>query len=304
MVPDAATAETLANWLLGMTTGVPRYLEYALKFMIRETEQQELEPKRMIVWEEVAESTMMTVLNGVPHAVPDLSLGSPEVTALIRAARDKLVLSRTFRVRGELFEELANLYGFYVSDEPNDSYRLVIPRLWLKNVKELNYLNPAHIASITPLTDKGLILEHHVEYKLLDACQDYPDLYQERRSIRASEAFPFLAGTTVKDENVLGCDLLKMEVKATLKNNKQIVETLVQDLNHRTTECTLVRPAPKSSFPDLLMFLPKDDQGKRSLIGWQMKNYPNTFLWSRWSRQSYRNSSPSRNAKGSRAACS
>jgi hypothetical protein len=280
LVPDPATAESLAKWLSEMTTGVPRYLEYVLQYMITETQKQEREPKRMIDWRKVDESTIMTVLQKVPVGVPDLAFKSSDVANLIKAARDNLVLPRTFRLRGQhqLFEELANFHGFYVSDEPNDCYRLVLPRLWLKNLKELNYLNPAHLTSVNHLTDKGLLLEYHVEHTILDSCQDYSDLYEDRRSLRASKAFPFLAGTMVKEENVLGCRLLKMEGKVTVKNNKEAVESLLQDLDHETNECILVRPTPKSSFPDLVMFLPKDKSGKRLIVGWQMKNYPNTCL--------------------------
>jgi hypothetical protein len=209
---------------------------------------------------------------------PRLGCTTPDFVHFFKLAVIGRVISDNSESQSRSLVELAAYHGFYLTTVPNrlNCFKLVIPRLWSRELKLTGGHDAANLRFICmlPDADKGTIFERHVEGRILFASNYPPD----NPALPASTAFPFLTGTMVEDENVFGCVLLEM--------NKRISLSLMKNMMVQSSEVVLVRPISKSSTPDLMTFLTAAVQssGKRYLIGWHMINWPNstlteTLLW-------------------------
>jgi hypothetical protein len=269
MIPNVEKANELAGWLFKMTTGVPRYVQYALHdYMIVET----LKQGRYINWLASPEDGIMYAMKKAPGFPLQLnSTASPGFVHLFKLAVIGRLLPNTAVYQSQTLVELAAYHGFYVTTLPNHPHhiKLVIPRLWTRELK-MSGTEADDLKSICqlPSTDKGKIFERHIEERIL-LTSNYPP----GETLSASKAFPFLTGSMIQDQNMSDCVLLEMN-KARKGNRLSLVEQMMS----KSSGCVLVRPADNSATPDLMTLLPTQTDGKRYLIGWQMKNLPNSFF--------------------------
>jgi hypothetical protein len=267
MISSIEEKNEVTRWLFMMTTGIPRYVEFALYHMIVQT----LEVGGFVNWPASPEHEIMKVMKEAP-GFPRL-VSTPEFAHLFKLAVIGRVISDDSEYRSKSLVELAAYHGFYITTVPNRSncFKLVIPRLWSQELKLSGGHEAADLRFICqlPSADKGKIFERHVEERILFASNYPPD----DAVLPASTAFPFLTGTMVANENVFGC--VPKEMSKHL--NLSMMENMMGQLSK--SEVVLVRPIGKSSTPDLMTLLPAVQPcGKRYIIGWQMKNWPNSTL--------------------------
>jgi hypothetical protein len=62
LIPSQEKTDEVVEWLFNMTTGVPRYVEFALRHMMSETERQ----NQFVNWQQSDESAMLDILAWAP----------------------------------------------------------------------------------------------------------------------------------------------------------------------------------------------------------------------------------------------
>jgi hypothetical protein len=252
LIPSQEKADEVVEWLFKMTTGVPAYVEFALQYMMSETQQQ----NRFVNWQQSDESTMMDILAKVP-GLP--SFATPEVTPDFRTLFEMGTIGVQVKANtpeGSKIADLASFHWFHITtvpDEP-DYIQVVIPHLWSQRIMT----TPDGDASLKELcllaaTDKGKVFERFIEKRIL-----LTHFYSQKEGLPLSKAFPFLNGTMIQDEILTEYHLLQMG-------------------DRELSGSVLVRPKDNSATPDLVSLLP-DGAGQRYMIGWQLKNCPNTCL--------------------------
>ena len=248
LIPSQEKADEVVEWLFKMTTGVPRYVEFALRHMVSETERQ----NQFVNWEQSDESTMMEILARVP-GLPDFA--TPKVTPNFRILFEMGIIGVRVKPNidwGSMIADLAYFHGFCITtvpDEPN-CFRVVIPRLWserLMTSPEGDVL--LREICLLATTDKGKVFERFIEERIL-----LTHLDSREEELPMSKAFPFLNGTMIQDE---------------------IMTNL--SLNPETLAFVTFCKRRYSATPDLVSLLP-DGAGQESMIGWQLKNLPNACL--------------------------
>jgi hypothetical protein len=127
LIPSQEKTDEVVEWLFNMTTGVPRYVEFALRHMMSETERQ----NQFVNWQQSDESTMLDILAWAPGLPNFATQKTPDFPTLFEMGIIGVQVKAN-TPEGSKITDLAYFYGFYITTVPEepDYFRVVIPPLW------------------------------------------------------------------------------------------------------------------------------------------------------------------------------
>jgi hypothetical protein len=267
LLSDSNNRQKVSQWIHRITSGIPRFVEYSLDYMIKSTFSTPID------WEHYPEEKILTVIAKAPGASP-VKQNNPALNALVTLAVYEIPFTVDTILEGttHTIADAASAIGFFIDISSEGLMTLILPLLWRHNMTLPSHLEP--LRNISPaFMDKGKALENCVEASILYRC-NVPIKTSDSKSVVSSH-FPELLNTSVANEIISEIKLSRMDEKVTARNfDCQLRSLMMQDLS----SCILVRASDRSHMPDLMILLPSLIPNDRLIIGWAVKNYPNTPL--------------------------